>query len=182
MTAVDNKISTALVEFVARRRRWRSSVRRVAGDRTVSSSGTAQIHERVPVSRKSCRSICPSREEPTPRRDARGVHLRRRSRSGRRTRGTRRPPVRGHLRTARRHHDRDPHPHSVPRRVGAGASSTADQLTSPCSAPHWFGSCRSTSTGTQAEVDFILEQLERDADIPAIVEANGGATVWDAPD
>ena len=26
----------------------------------------------------------------------------------------------------------------------------------------------------QAEVDFILEQLARDADIPAIVEANGG--------
>jgi L-ribulose-5-phosphate 4-epimerase len=30
----------------------------------------------------------------------------------------------------------------------------------------------------QAEVDFILEQLGRDPDIPAIVEANGGATVW----
>ena len=30
----------------------------------------------------------------------------------------------------------------------------------------------------QAEVDFILEELARDARIPAIVEANGGATVW----
>ena len=30
----------------------------------------------------------------------------------------------------------------------------------------------------QAEVDFILEQLERDPFLPAIVEANGGATVW----
>jgi L-ribulose-5-phosphate 4-epimerase len=31
---------------------------------------------------------------------------------------------------------------------------------------------------TQAEVDFILQQLARNRDIPAIVEANGGATVW----
>ena len=30
----------------------------------------------------------------------------------------------------------------------------------------------------QAEVDFILEQLAHDPDLPAIVEANGGATVW----
>lgn len=30
----------------------------------------------------------------------------------------------------------------------------------------------------QAEVDFILEHLARDPNIPAIVEANGGATVW----
>ncbi len=30
----------------------------------------------------------------------------------------------------------------------------------------------------QPEVDFILDQLERDAEIPGIVEANGGATIW----
>ena len=30
----------------------------------------------------------------------------------------------------------------------------------------------------QPEVDFILDQLEIDSEIPAIVEANGGATVW----
>ncbi len=30
----------------------------------------------------------------------------------------------------------------------------------------------------QAEVDFILDQLAIDAEIPGIVEANGGATVW----
>jgi len=30
----------------------------------------------------------------------------------------------------------------------------------------------------QAQVDFILEQLEKDPSIPAILEANGGATVW----
>lgn len=30
----------------------------------------------------------------------------------------------------------------------------------------------------QPEVEFILEQLERDAEIPGIIEANGGATVW----
>jgi ribulose-5-phosphate 4-epimerase/fuculose-1-phosphate aldolase len=30
----------------------------------------------------------------------------------------------------------------------------------------------------QAEVDFILDQLKRDAEIPGIIEANGGATVW----
>lgn len=30
----------------------------------------------------------------------------------------------------------------------------------------------------QAEVDFILDQLKIDAEIPGIVEANGGATVW----
>lgn len=30
----------------------------------------------------------------------------------------------------------------------------------------------------QAEVDFILDALERDREVPGIVEANGGATVW----
>lgn len=30
----------------------------------------------------------------------------------------------------------------------------------------------------QAEVDFILEQIERDPRVLAIVEANGGGTVW----
>lgn len=30
----------------------------------------------------------------------------------------------------------------------------------------------------QPEVDFILDQLKVDAEIPGIVEANGGATVW----
>lgn len=30
----------------------------------------------------------------------------------------------------------------------------------------------------QPEVDFILDQLEIDAEIPGIVEANGGATIW----
>ncbi|AYJ87713.1 class II aldolase/adducin family protein [Sphingomonas paeninsulae] len=30
----------------------------------------------------------------------------------------------------------------------------------------------------QAEVDFILEAIEKDRQVPAIVEANGGATVW----
>ncbi len=30
----------------------------------------------------------------------------------------------------------------------------------------------------QAEVDFILDSLEKDAEVPAIVEANGGATAW----
>ena len=30
----------------------------------------------------------------------------------------------------------------------------------------------------QTEVDFILEQLARDPAVPAIVEANGGGTVW----
>lgn len=30
----------------------------------------------------------------------------------------------------------------------------------------------------QAEVDFILDQLKVDAEIPGIVEANGGATIW----
>ncbi|MDT8757211.1 class II aldolase/adducin family protein [Sphingomonas psychrotolerans] len=30
----------------------------------------------------------------------------------------------------------------------------------------------------QAEVDFILDSIERDREVPGIVEANGGATVW----
>jgi ribulose-5-phosphate 4-epimerase/fuculose-1-phosphate aldolase len=30
----------------------------------------------------------------------------------------------------------------------------------------------------QPEVDFILDQLKIDAEIPGIVEANGGATIW----
>lgn len=30
----------------------------------------------------------------------------------------------------------------------------------------------------QAEIDFILEQLERTPQLPAILEANGGATFW----
>jgi L-ribulose-5-phosphate 4-epimerase len=30
----------------------------------------------------------------------------------------------------------------------------------------------------QAEVDFILDSLEKDKEVPAIVEANGGATAW----
>lgn len=30
----------------------------------------------------------------------------------------------------------------------------------------------------QAEVDFILDQLKIDREIPGIVEANGGATIW----
>lgn len=30
----------------------------------------------------------------------------------------------------------------------------------------------------QAEVDFILDSLAKDKEVPAIVEANGGATVW----
>ncbi|MDC7685187.1 class II aldolase/adducin family protein [Asticcacaulis sp. BYS171W] len=30
----------------------------------------------------------------------------------------------------------------------------------------------------QPEVDFILDQLKVDAEIPGIIEANGGATVW----
>jgi len=30
----------------------------------------------------------------------------------------------------------------------------------------------------QAEVDFILDVLQRDAEIPGIVEANGGSTIW----
>ena len=30
----------------------------------------------------------------------------------------------------------------------------------------------------QAEVDFILDALEQDREVPGIVEANGGATVW----
>jgi len=30
----------------------------------------------------------------------------------------------------------------------------------------------------QAEVDFILDSLERDREVPGIVEANGGATIW----
>lgn len=30
----------------------------------------------------------------------------------------------------------------------------------------------------QAEVDFILDSLEKDGEVPAIVEANGGATAW----
>jgi L-ribulose-5-phosphate 4-epimerase len=30
----------------------------------------------------------------------------------------------------------------------------------------------------QAEVDFILDALEKDKEVPAIVEANGGATAW----
>ena len=30
----------------------------------------------------------------------------------------------------------------------------------------------------QAEVDFILDQLKNDREIPAIIEANGGSTVW----
>lgn len=30
----------------------------------------------------------------------------------------------------------------------------------------------------QAEVDFILDSLEQDREVPGIVEANGGATVW----
>ncbi|WP_395671474.1 class II aldolase/adducin family protein [Phenylobacterium sp.] len=30
----------------------------------------------------------------------------------------------------------------------------------------------------QAEVDFIVEQLKVDSEIPGIVEANGGATIW----
>ncbi|SFR88118.1 class II aldolase/adducin family protein [Sphingomonas jatrophae] len=30
----------------------------------------------------------------------------------------------------------------------------------------------------QPEVEFILDQLKRDPEIPGIVEANGGATVW----
>lgn len=30
----------------------------------------------------------------------------------------------------------------------------------------------------QAEVDFILEAIERDREVPGIVEANGGATIW----
>ena len=30
----------------------------------------------------------------------------------------------------------------------------------------------------QAEVDFILDSLTKDKEVPAIVEANGGATVW----
>ena len=33
----------------------------------------------------------------------------------------------------------------------------------------------------QAEVDFILEQIARDPAVPAIVEANGGGTVWGRP-
>jgi hypothetical protein len=31
---------------------------------------------------------------------------------------------------------------------------------------------------TQAQIDFILERLEEDPHTPAILEANGGATVW----
>ena len=34
----------------------------------------------------------------------------------------------------------------------------------------------------QAEVDFILDVLDGDNEIPAIVEANGGATVWGKKD
>jgi L-ribulose-5-phosphate 4-epimerase len=30
----------------------------------------------------------------------------------------------------------------------------------------------------QAEVDFILDAIEQDREVPGIVEANGGATVW----
>jgi len=30
----------------------------------------------------------------------------------------------------------------------------------------------------QAEVDFILDSIERDREVPGIVEANGGATIW----
>jgi ribulose-5-phosphate 4-epimerase/fuculose-1-phosphate aldolase len=30
----------------------------------------------------------------------------------------------------------------------------------------------------QSQVDFILDQLDRDPETPAIVEANGGSTVW----
>lgn len=30
----------------------------------------------------------------------------------------------------------------------------------------------------QAEVDFILEAIEKDREVPGIVEANGGATIW----
>jgi ribulose-5-phosphate 4-epimerase/fuculose-1-phosphate aldolase len=30
----------------------------------------------------------------------------------------------------------------------------------------------------QAEVDFILDAIEQDREVPGIVEANGGATIW----
>jgi L-ribulose-5-phosphate 4-epimerase len=179
MTAVDSKISPELLDFVVRTTADAErafDVWRATG--TVSSTGTAQIHERVAGESQILQINLPDQWK------------------------TRYPVVRPAVYTF------DGQPVFGDERAARGARRFApifeehDDITTVVHihTPYlgaWAQAHRALPINyvavqrhtlvrelpvyidrTQAEFAFILEQLARDPDVPAIVEANGGATVW----
>ena len=182
MTAVDSKSSrssAALVDFVERTTQVAEqafAVWRATG--TISSSGTAQIHERVPGESQILQVNLPDQWKSRHPVVTPAVYT---------FDGI---PVVGDERAARgarrfaaifeQHDDITTVIHVHTPYLGAWAQAhralpinyvAVQRLTLVRELPVYIDR-------TQTEVDFILEQLARDADLPAIVEANGGATVW----
>jgi L-ribulose-5-phosphate 4-epimerase len=179
MTAVDSKVNAALLEFVERTTATAEhafDVWRATG--TISSSGTAQIHERVPGESQILQINLPDQWKSRHPVVKPAVY----TFDGR--------PVLGDERAARgarrfaaifeQHDDITTVVHIHTPYLGAWAQAhralpinyvAVQRHTLVRELPVYIDR-------TQAEVDFILEQLARDGDVPAIVEANGGATVW----
>ena len=192
MTAVDTDLSASST---------RSAIavspeveRFVADTAQVATEAFARLHafhlhnpeRHHPDQRAGARARRPGRHQPPqpvadPNAGRRGRRLHvRRDLAGRRPRpaARRRPAVRRRLRAAPRRHHRRPRPLPVRRGLGPGARGPPRRRRRGCVASPRSAEIPVYVDRRQAEVDFILEQIALDPAVPAIVEANGGGTVW----